>query len=122
MSDDNIKTLPSAAGLPENPLQIAQRPPGWCSHASVLLDQHTRTIHCADPKCGAALDAFDFLLSNAQMIERAWQNHHQVSRQAHEIADRVHVLKKEEQRLRAMIKRLQDKSGAVLTVRGKETL
>ncbi|HKX42710.1 MAG TPA: hypothetical protein VJO99_16255, partial [Burkholderiaceae bacterium] len=76
---------------------------------------------CANTRCGATLDAFEFLRTNAHTIERAWLNYRQVSRQASEIAERVHVLKKEEARLRAMIKRLQDKSGAVLAVRGKDT-
>lgn len=122
MSDDNITALPGAAGLPDNPLAMAPRPPHWCSHAAVIVDQHSRSIRCADTRCGAALDAFDFLLTNAQLIERAWMNHREVSRQAREVTERVHALKKEEQRLRAMIKRLQEKTGAVVAVRGRENL
>ena len=40
-------------------------------------------------------------------------------RQANEVAERVSVLKKEEQRLRAMVKRHQEKA-PVLNTRGKE--
>jgi len=114
---DNITALPTATGLPDNPLAIAPRHPGFCGHESVLLDEHSRTVQCA--KCGATLDAFGFLLGNARVIERAWMSHREVSRIAKEIAERVHVLKKEELRLRAMVNRLQEKSGAVLNVRGK---
>jgi len=114
---DNITALPTATALPDNPLGIAQRHPGFCNHESVLLDEHSRTVQCA--KCGATLEPFSFLLGNARLIERAWQSHREVSRIAKEIAERVHMLKKEELRLRAMVKRLQDKSGAVLDVRGK---
>lgn len=115
---DNITALPQAAGLPENPLGIAPRQPGFCSHEAVLLDEHTRTVRCANLNCGATLDAFSFLLGNARVIERAWLSHREVSRIAKEIAERVHLLKKEEQRLRAMVKRLQERTGAVLNVRG----
>lgn len=122
MSEGNVTPLPGATGLPENPLQVAPRQRDWCSHDTVLLDAHDRSVKCANLKCGAILDPFNFLLSNAHTIEAAWRNYREASRQAHEVAERVHQLKKEEQRLRAMVKRLQDKTGAVLAVRGKETL
>lgn len=119
MSDDNVTPLPGAAGLPENPLKPAERHPHYCWHAAVIVDAHTRTVRCADVKCGAVLDAFDYLHSNAMSIQRAWEAHRQVMRQVNEVTERVHQLKREEQRLRAMVKRLQDKTGAVLDVRGK---
>lgn len=119
-TENNVHALPGADGLPANPLQLAPRRLHFCSHADVLLDEHTRTITCSDPKCGAVLDPFSFLLSNAQTIQRAWSNYKHVSAQASEIAERVHALKKEEQRLRAMVKRLQEKSGGLLSTRPKE--
>ncbi len=116
MNDDNVTALP---GLPDNPLKLAQRSPGYyCSHPAVVLDDHTRTIQCANTQCGAQLDAFDFLRTNAHTIDSAWRAYREVNRKVAEVSERVHVLKKEEQRLRAMIKRLQDKSGAVLITRG----
>lgn len=113
---DNVATFPGSPDLPENNMQLAPRLPGWCNHDSVVLDEHTRTMKCADVKCGATLDPFDYLRSNAHSIARAWNAHREVMRQANEVAERVSVLKKEEQRLRAMVKRLQEKSGAVVTV------
>lgn len=116
----DIKSLPGAAGLPDNPVTIAPRHPGWCDHSAIVLDEHTRTLQCADPKCGAVLDPFDYLRSNARTLQRAWDNYRHVSGQATEVAERVTVLKREEQRLRAMVKRLQEKTGAVVNVRSRE--
>ena len=122
MMSDNVTTFPGGVELPENTMQVAPRQPGWCQHTSIVLDEHTRSIQCADPKCGATLDAFNYLLYNARSISHAWSSHRQVMQQANEVAQRVAVLKKEEQRLRAMVKRLQEKSGAVVSVRSRETL
>lgn len=117
---DNVKAFPGHGELPDNPLQITSSRFDYCSHESVVLDDHTRTLTCSDPKCGAVLDPFDYLRQNAKTLQRAWSNYRQVNAQAHEIADRVSVLKKEEQRLRAMLKRLQEKTGAVISTRGKD--
>lgn len=117
---DNVTSLPSASGLPENPMQLAPRPLGWCDHESIVLDEHTRTVTCANPKCGAALDPFDFLAGNARTIQRAWSAYRSAMNQANEVAERVSVLKKEEQRLRAMVKRLQEKTGSVVSTRGRD--
>ena len=106
---DNVMQLPSAQTLPENPLALAARHPSFCSHDAVVLDVHTRTVNCANTKCGAVLDPFNFLVNNAATIERAWSSHREAMRQANEVAERVTLLKKEEQRLRSMVKRLQEK-------------
>lgn len=114
---DNVTAFPGAPDLPDNPLQLAPRQPGWCRHDAVILDEHTRTIQCVDPKCGAVLDPFNFIRAQAHTISNAWDAHRQAMRQANEVAVRVTALKREEQRLRAMVKRLQDKTGAVVTTR-----
>jgi len=119
MSDDVIRQFPGVE-LPDNPMAIAQRKPGFCQHDKIVLDEHMRTVTCA--QCGAALDAFVFLLNNARTIQIAWQHHHGVMQKVREIGDRVDALKREEQRLRAIVKRLQEKSGAVLDVRAKTRL
>jgi len=116
---DNVKQLPGATALPENPMEMAPRRLGWCSHESVILDEHNRTVVCADPKCGAVLDPFNFLASNGNTIQRAWSAYKHAMQQANEVAERVSVLKKEEQRLRAMVKRLHEKV-PVLSTRGRE--
>jgi cell shape-determining protein MreC len=115
---DNVRAFPGNSELPENPLQMTPPRYGFCAHASIVLDDHTRSLSCSDPKCGAVLDPFDYLRQNASTLQRAWSNYRHVNAQAHEIAERVSVLKKEEQRLRAMLKRLQEKTGAVISTRG----
>ena len=111
--DDTVKPFPKGGDLPDNPLRIEPIPTRFCTHEAVSLDQHTRTIRCADLNCGAVLDPFDFLLTQARTISRAWQNYAQAARQAAEAVERVSVLLKEEKRLRAAVRRLQDKSGSV---------
>lgn len=106
--------------LPENPLQIEPRNsalPYHCEHGSVRLNEHDRAIHCA--KCGAALDPFNFVLSNARTIQRAWDSYRAASKIIAELNDRIGTLKKEEKRLRAQVKRLSDKSGEILEIKGK---
>lgn len=106
---DNVVDLPGVQPLPENPMQVAPHMPGFCSHDYIVLDEHHRTVICADPKCGRVLDPFDFLLHNAYQISRAWQTHREVTRSASELVERVDKLKREERRLRDMVKRLQTK-------------
>ena len=114
---NNVTAFPGGADLPDNPMKMAPRHPGWCRHDAVVMDDHTRSIQCADPKCGAVLDPFNFLRQQAHTIAGAWEAHRCARQQANEVADRVTVLKREEQRLRAMVKRLQDKTGAVIVAR-----
>ena len=117
--NDNVTKLPGAQALPENPMELAPRHPGWCRHDAVVLDEHTRTVTCANTQCGAVLEPFAFLASNAHTIERAWSAYKQAMRQANEVAERVAALKREEQRLRAMVKRLQEKV-PVVGIRNRE--
>lgn len=119
MSDDVIRQFPGAE-LPDNPLAIAPRKPGYCRHEKVVLDEHARTVTCA--QCAAALDPFSFLLNNAGTIQVAWQHYNHVMQKVREIHDRVDALKREENRLRGIVKRLQEKSRAVIDVRGKPRL
>ncbi len=120
--NDNIKNFPGSSNLPENPMQVADRPLGCCRHNSILSNPHTRSIQCADPKCSAMLEPFDYLLSNARSISSAWSVHRDVMRQEREANERVSKLKKKEKRLRGMVKRLQKKSGAVVMVRSDRLL
>lgn len=108
---DNITPFPGAADLPENPIQLVTRH-GFCNHDTLLVDEHTRTITCADPKCAASINAFDYLRSQAHRLQFAWANYRSVTVKANEMVDRVTVLKREEQRLRGIVKRLQEKAAA----------
>jgi uncharacterized small protein (DUF1192 family) len=123
MSDDKVIHAFPAAELPENLLTIEPKPVGapyFCSHEKISLNEHDRTVNCS--KCGQTLDPFNFLLKNAQTIQMAWQNHRMASQKVGELNERIMSLTKEEKRLRSQVKRLQDKAGSVIDVRGKSTL
>lgn len=120
MSGDKILAFPGSEALPENTMQIEKSNVMFCSHESVRLSEHERTVNCV--KCGAALDPFNFLLNNAKTIQSAWSGYRMMNAKASEIAERVNVLSKEEKRLRAQVKRLQEKSGEVINVRGETSL
>jgi hypothetical protein len=122
-SDNKVVRAFPAAEMPENLLQIEKQSAGvpyYCSHESVSLNEHDRIVNCA--RCGATLDPFGFLLSNARTIQMAWSNYRDAQRKVSELNDRIVILKKEEARLRAQVKRLQEKSGGVLNVRAKDVL
>ena len=122
MSDDNVIQAFKPAELPAQTLSIDKPPAGkplHCVHDALRIDPHERAVACA--KCGQALDPFDFLLSNAAVLQRAWQDHAYVKRELGDVQDRVTALKKEEKRLRAQIKRLGDKI-TIVDVRGKPPL
>lgn len=108
--------------LPEQTLLISDQPIGkkmFCQHARLSIDTHERRVACGD--CGQVLDPFQFLHQNAIVLQRAWQDYTHVKRELGEMQDRVSGLKKEEQRLRAMVKRLNEKMG-IVDVRGKGVL
>lgn len=122
MTDNKVVHAFPTTELPPNLLQIEPRPAGMpyhCQHGAIRIDAHDRTVQCAD--CTAALDPFDFLLNNAVTLRRAWENHRATTHAVAELNERLSVLKKEEKRLRAMVKRLNDKV-AVVDVRGKSGL
>ena len=118
MSDDVVKPFP---GLPANPLQVEPlHDHSVCSHDAIRIDRLERRVTCA--KCARVLDPFNYLETNARTIQMAWEHHRQVTNQVREIGERIHAMKKEEARLRAKLKRLQDKDGAITIMRGRERL
>jgi hypothetical protein len=92
---------------PENPLKLAEHTPMFCSHESISIDKHARSITCT--KCGANLDPFDFLAKSAATVERAWASYKYAKNAESEVSERVALLKKQEHNLRAQVKRLQEK-------------
>lgn len=121
MDKDKVVAFPTSE-LPPNLMGIEPRPPGvrmFCQHESVMLNEHDRLVNCV--QCGAALDSFNFLLNNARTIQMAWHNYRDAKRQVAELNDSIEVLKKEEKRLRAQVRRLTEKAG-VVDVRGKDKL
>ncbi len=112
---DNVRSLPTAGALPENPIEIEQQPFSCCRHESILIDSHLRTIECK--KCGASLDAFDYLLNDATNIQRAWQYHREVMARVDRLNESVTKLVREEKRLKASVRRLQEKAATAVTTR-----
>ena len=120
MSDNIVVHAFPAAEMPENLMAIAPRSPGvpyFCGHEAVTLDEHARMINCS--RCGATLEPFNFLQSNARTIQMAWHNYRDATNKLAELNERITILGKEEKRLRAQVKRLQEKTGGVLDVRGE---
>lgn len=122
MEESNVIQAFKPAALPE-PTFVIEKPPAGkpyhCNHGRLSIDPHERSIDCAD--CGQALDPFNYMLANAQIITRAWQDHASVTRDLREMQDRITELKKEEKRLKSQIGRHKDKV-IIADVRGKSTL
>ncbi len=104
--DTNVTQFPGLAELPPCPMEIKRRN-NFCSHPAIRLDEHSRTIECTS--CGAALDPYDFLRSNAAELQRAWQSHALVTDDLKRLREHVAQLKKEEVRLKGRIGTLKKK-------------
>ena len=121
-SSDNkvVQAFPSAE-LPENLMRIEARNAGlpyYCQHEAIALNEHDRSVNC--DRCGATLDPFNFLMSNARTIQSAWSNYREANRKVSELNERVALLHKEEKRLRGQVARLKEKASVVLSVRTGE--
>ena len=91
----------------ENPLKLVEHNSIFCTHGSVRIDGHSRSIACV--KCGANIDPFDFLEKSAKTIERAWASYKYAKKAEEEVNERIELLKKQEKNLRAQVQRLQGK-------------
>lgn len=122
-SDDEKSNVIAAfpqSGIPDNPLKVEPERHDFCSHDTLRIDPHARVVTCG--KCRAVLDPFQYLLDNARHLQMAWQHHHSVYAKARELVERVHELSKEEKRLKARVKTLEQKTGDLVSIRGKRTL
>lgn len=107
MSGDNtIVSFPRKTELPECPVTVEEKR-GFCRHDRIRLVEHDRNVVCAD--CGAAIDAFTYLLHGAYAIRSAWQNHRMVEHKIEELQKTVGALEKEKRRLASAVKRLREK-------------
>lgn len=116
MSDDNkITQLHKADALPECPIRVHSTSPVYhCGHNALVIDSHERSIRCA--KCDAVLDPFDYLASCGRNIQLAWRDYKYMRDEIRKLNESVGRLKREERRLKASIKRQQQKT-TVLDVR-----
>ena len=116
---DNIRSLPGVEGIPECPMELVSsrgKTIYHCDHASLIIDTHERSIRCA--KCDDALDPFNYIAATAQHIQCAWRDYKSVRSRISDFNESIARLQREEKRLKALVKRLQDKSAARLDVRG----
>lgn len=116
---DNVRSLPGVDGIPECPMELIStrsKQIYHCEHPSLIIDVHERSIRCA--KCDAALDPFDYLARSGQQIQRAWADYKSVRSRISDFNESIVRLQREEKRLKALVKRLQDKSATKLDVRG----
>jgi hypothetical protein len=118
--NDNVVSLPGADPLPENLIQRVDKDPySHCRHSRITLDEHQRTVNCRD--CGRVLDPFNFLSTQAGLLQLAWQHHDMAQRKVQELTDRIGALKKEHDSLTGKVRRLKEKM-PVVDVRGKDRL
>ena len=117
MSDDTVVKFPGSDALPDQTITIKKEPYSFCRHESITLDSHNRMANSA--KCGTVIEPFNFLLNNAAVLSRAWQDHDEVKRRVGELLDRVEFLKKEKARLEGQVKRIKEKV-PVINTRNRE--
>jgi hypothetical protein len=120
--NDKVVTFPGAEPLPENLIQREEDHLGrtrYCTHGRITLDEHQRLVNCAD--CGAVLDPFQFLLKQAELLQRAWDNHRMAARKVEELNASISNLKAEEKRLKGRVARAKA-AQPVIDTRGKDRL
>lgn len=113
--DDGISKVVAFPGhhlsdeIPQSPFEIATSDKRPCRHhLRIRLDLHQREVSCAD--CYAVLDPFDYLVSNATVVQRACANYAFVQTKVGEQQERLMGLDKETKRLRAQVARLEAKA------------
>jgi ribosomal protein S27E len=77
-----------------------KRKKGYCSHNSIIVDEHQRMVECS--ACGARIDPFDFLWHTANN-EGRWYDH------ASELKKKVESLHLIKERLEKDVKNLESK-------------
>ena len=119
---DKVVTFPGAEPLPENLIRREDDPKRhtrFCTHGRITLDEHQRLVNCAD--CSAVLDPFQFLLKQADMLQRAWDHYRMASRKVEELNTSIANLQAEEKRLKARVRRAKE-TQPVIDTRGKDKL
>jgi hypothetical protein len=118
MSDEKIiqHAFGAAKELPDCPIRVESSSPIFhCNHPALAIDTHERAIRCA--KCDAVLDPFDYLANCGRSIQMAWRDYKYTRAEITRLNESVDRLKREEKRLKASIRRQQQKA-PILDVRG----
>lgn len=119
---DKVVIFPGAEPLPPNLIEREddqKRFTRFCTHGRITLDEHNRLVNCAD--CAAVLDPFQFLMKQADLLQRAWDNYRMASRKVEELSTSISNLKTEEKRLKARVQRAKE-TQPVIDTRGKDKL
>lgn len=119
---DKVVTFPGAEPLPENLIERKEDPKRYtryCHHARITLDEHNRLVNCAE--CGATLDPFQFLLQQADLLQRAWANHRMAAKKVEDLNTSIANLQAEEKRLKGRVRRAKE-AQPVIDTRGKDKL
>lgn len=111
---DNVTRFPGTGDLPECPVSV-ERQTGYCEHPAIRLVEHDRAVICA--KCGATLDAFEYLRGQAFAIRRGWELYRQVKYRVEELDKKREALVKDVKRLGAQVRRLKAKEPAPVDFR-----
>lgn len=113
-SDTNvIQAFGKKEDLGECPMTVKRENYNFCQHERIEADTHSRVL--IRHGCGATLDAFNFVLSQAKTMQRAWARYAHLQREAQELVGRVDALKKKEQRIKARVKRARDAAPTIFT-------
>ncbi|WP_083686303.1 hypothetical protein [Rhodoferax koreensis] len=115
--NDNVKQFPGTEPLPVNPITLEVPPFGHCAHDLITLDGHNRTVRCTT--CSKVLDPFNFLKDNALTLQTAWRNYRMVMESVRQKNELLEVLKKEEARLKGLIRRHKEKVEPPIDTRGR---
>jgi hypothetical protein len=92
--DDNVISVDFGDKKPKPSLEIVKRA-GFCNHGSLLLHGNTRTVECK--RCGAFIDPFDALMSEAHRHTNHWYHGERLER---EVAARAEELEKVKRQLK----------------------
>ena len=120
--NDKIVTFPGAEPLPENLIQRQEDPKRYtryCDHGRITLDEHNRLVSCAE--CGATLDPFQYLLKQADVLQRAWTNYRIAAKKVEDLSTSISNLLAEEKRIKGRVRRAKE-AQPVIDTRGKDRL
>jgi hypothetical protein len=102
-NDKIIRAFPSKE-VPDCPVSFDDRHHSFCEHPAINLNTHDRLITCS--KCGATLDPFAYLVSEAIAIRRGWDRYRQVQHMIAERQQQLADLDREKKRLQGQVRRL----------------
>jgi hypothetical protein len=107
VSGDKIIQFPSTGDIPPCVVDIEEKY-GFCQHPQIRLVVHERVVVCE--KCGACLDPFAYLLSEARAIRAAWGDYRAVKHKVSDLQQQVEALQRTHKRLSAAVRRDKKKS------------